>query len=737
MRIFSLALFLLLVAGAASAQQTDVIQPDSVRKELEAREVRGLIKVDGKLSEPAWQRVKPSPRFTQVDPYQGEDPNFNTKVKVLYDDKYLYIGVICLDSLGKDAIRATDFMRDFNFQTHDLITLCFDGFNDERNAMSFAVNPYGVQRDYLSFDALYYDIEWDGLWRTRTSRTDTGWIAEMAIPWKTLRYPKSSAATQDWGFQLYRNRRLTNEITAFSEFPRAFGAARMDYAGRLTNLQPPPPSPNIQVKPYLLTAYNRYKGVDRDRPTESADMKVGGELKWAISPKDVLDVTLNTDFAQADVDRQVNNTSQFSVFFPERRQFFLENASLFGINVGPSSGGSGEALRIQPFFSRRIGLDDDGSPIPLDYGGRFVHRSATENYGGMLIRQRGSEATPATHFLVGRYSQNLGKQSRIGGLSTIKRNETSTNVSGTLDAFARIKKAHSINTLISYAGTSEGGEKGFAGIAQYQYSTNKWRGWWTQAVISENYNPEVGFVSRRDIISMTPGIIRFFRGDRLPFKKWLRAFEPSASTQFYYQASTGQLVERQLRLWPVYLNFQNGGYLGYGVNAQFQRLTAPFNPLGITIATGEYAFFQQTLLYSTDRSKKLNLGGSVVWGTYFDGQLSTIGLDLQYSPIPHVSLGARFNRNSFQEVGRDEVSRAIDLYGLEGRFAFNPRLQLIAFLQHNSSGNLYNVNVRFSWEYQPLSFVYLVYNRRDFESTLTDRQLEEQVIGKVSLLRQF
>ncbi|MEM8889346.1 MAG: DUF5916 domain-containing protein, partial [Bacteroidota bacterium] len=519
MKIYAIFLFLFLSSLPIFAQEVNMIQPDSIKKELEALEVEENIKVDGKLSEAAWQKVKPSPRFTQVDPYQGNDPNFETKIKVLYNQKYLYLGVICLDSLGKDAIRATDFKRDFNFRTHDLITLCFDGFNDERNAMSIAVNPYGVQRDYLSFDALYFDIEWDGLWRTRTTRTDSGWVAEIAIPWKTLRYPKTDAKTQDWGFQLYRNRRLTNEITAFSEFPRAFGAARMDYAGKLTNLQPPPPSPNIQVKPYALTAYNRYLGPNGNRAMEDTDFKVGGELKWAITPKDVLDLTINTDFAQADVDRQVNNTSRFSVFFPERRQFFLENASLFGINVGPSTGGSGEALRIQPFFSRRIGLNDDGSPIPIDFGGRFVHRSSSQNYGGMMIRQRASGNSPMTDFLIGRFSQNLGKQSRIGGLGTVKHNANNTNVSGTLDAFIRLDKSHSINTLLSYAGTNNGGRQGFAGIAQYLYSTNKWQGWLTQSVISQNYNPELGFISRSNVISTTPGIVRFFRGEKLPFKK--------------------------------------------------------------------------------------------------------------------------------------------------------------------------------------------------------------------------
>lgn len=334
----------------------------------------------------------------------------------------------------------------------------------------------------------------------------------------------------------------------------------MDYAGKLTNLKPPPPGTNIQLKPYVLASYDQYEGPDPDIEPKSTDVKVGGELKWAITPKDVLDITVNTDFAQADVDRQVNNTSRFSVFFPERRQFFLENASLFGINIGPGGDGSGGEMRIQPFFSRRIGLDDSGRPLPIDGGGRFVHRSSTRNYGGMFIRQRESGITPLTHFFVGRFSENLGGQSRVGGLTTVKHSKDDTNITGTVDAFIRIGKYHSINALGSYSGGGAN-SRGAAGIAQYYYATNRWKWWWTQSVATREFDPQMGFISRSDVIGTTPGVIRYFRGNKLPFKKWLRAFEPSLNTQFYHQASTGKLIERQLRFWPVYLNFQNGGQI--------------------------------------------------------------------------------------------------------------------------------------------------------------------------------
>ena len=706
------------------------------KKELQARESNQNIKVDGTLNEASWITAPNSPQFTQVEPNQGEVPNQETKIKVLYDDKYLYFGITCLDTLGRKAIRATDFKRDFNFQTHDLVTLCIDGFNDERNAMSFAVNPYGVQRDYLSYDARQYDIEWDGFWKTRTSRTDSGWVAEIAIPWQTLRYPKSESEIQDWGFQMYRNRRLTNEITAFSPFPRSFSAARMDYAGKIINLKPPPPNANVRIQPYILSSYNTVKSDQMINPTENRDSKIGGDVKWAINPNDVVDFTFNTDFAQADVDRQINNTTRFSVFFPERRQFFLENASLFGLNVG-SLGFVGGPMRIQPFFSRRIGLDDGGRPIPIDVGARFVHRSSNLNYGGMLIRQRSNEFTPSTNFLISRYSKNFGNQNRAGGLLTVKNNTSNTNITGTVDGFFRLGDSQTISTLISYSGNTDNDRDGLSGIVQYINSGNKWHFWWTQSVVSSNYNPELGFVSRSDVVGTTPGLIRYYRGDKLPFKKIIRAFEPSILAKVFHRASTGELIEREFTSYPLYFNLQNGGFTGYGISSIYQNIQNSFSPLNVSIGEGEYNYVRHYLFGSTDPSKKISAFARVIWGSYFDGKLTTSDFTISIIPIPHISLAAKYNSNYFQNVGINQTSKNVNLFSIEGRFAINPRIQLSGLYQRNSENDLENINVRFSWEYQPLSFFYLVYNSNNFQIDEELSQVENQLIGKVGYLRQF
>nr|HPH21789.1 carbohydrate binding family 9 domain-containing protein [Haliscomenobacter sp.] len=257
-----LSVFFAFTTLIARAQDAEIFKPDSIKKTIEAVKINTTLNVDGRLNEAEWIKAPNSPRFIQVEPLQGEAPNYETDVKVLFNRQYLYVGIFSHDSLGKKALRAIDFKRDFDFRQHDLVNLSFDGFNDQRNAMVFATNPFGVQRDLLAFDDIYYDTDWDGLWRVRSSRTDSGWVAEIAIPWQTLRYAKSADTLQHWGFNVFRNRRLSNEISAFSPYPRAFTASRMDYAGLLTNLQPPPPKPNIRFQPYVLTSYDHYKGFE-------------------------------------------------------------------------------------------------------------------------------------------------------------------------------------------------------------------------------------------------------------------------------------------------------------------------------------------------------------------------------------------------------------------------------------------------------------------------------------------
>lgn len=726
-----------LIAIHCFAQDASVFKPDSLKKEITAVRIPGSLHIDGSLDEAEWSLANASSDLIQIEPKQGALPHYRTTVRILYNSQYLYVGVIAYDSGGKKAIRATDFRRDFGIRSHDFVAVALDGFNDHRNAMSFMTNAYGVQRDLLVFDDVLTDLDWDGLWKVRTTRTDTGWIAEMAIPWQTMRYPKSADSLQHWGFNLVRTRRLTNEIDAFSPYPRSFSFTRMAYAGILKNLQPPPPRTNIRIQPYLLASYDHYKNFPASTKPEKNQFRAGGDIKWAISPNKILDLTFNTDFAQADADRQVNNVTRFSVFFPERRQFFLENASLFGAGVGPADDMSGGSMRIVPFFSRRIGLDDAGNPIPLDAGGRYVYRSLKRNFGAMVMRQRAAGTTPGTNFFVGRYSENLGLQNRIGGLVTIRNNTNGTNIVGALDGFFRLSESHSLSTMFITSNNNKGGRDGFAGYAQYYFVNNQWKIWWTQTYVSKNFDPAMGFVSRSNVIGTTPGIYWYYRGKNLPFRKWLRAFEPSLLTEFYHEASTGKLLESQVNMNPLWLNFQDGGYFGYLVNPTFQRLTEPFAPLGIMISEGKYHYVRHTFYYSSDPSTIVGISSNVDIGSYFNGRLNAGSIAIRVSPVPHFSLTAQLNRNQFKKVGDNKESLTADLFSLTGRLALNPRLQLVGFYQKNSLNDLSNYNIRLSWEYRPLSYLYVVFNHRGFDNAQLKRQTDDHVIVKLSYLKQL
>lgn len=607
LRLFPLVLVRLLLSATFPVRGQAVFAPPANKPHVAAVRTATPPTIDGWLTEAAWATATPAANFTQQDPDQGAPAHFATEVRLLYDDGSLYLAAVCHDTVGRRHLRAPDMRRDFVLFDHDFLLICFDRFRDERNAMTFAINPYGAQRDVLIFDAKLADIEWDSHWQVRTQRTDSGWVAECAIPWTTLRYA-SKPATGDyaWGLNLVRLRRASNEKTTWAPVPRALSPVRMNYAGLLTGLHPPAPGLNLRVQPYALVA--------ADHPATGArttGRKTGGEIKWALTPETVLDLTVNTDFAHADVDRKVNNLSRFSVFFPERRQFFLENASLFSPGLAPKGG----SLRIVPFFSRTIGLNN-GQPLPLDGGVRLVHRSATRNVGGLVVRQRAATGQPANTYYVGRYAQNLGLQHHVGGLLTVRQHAAGpeadgpvyTSFTGAADGFFRLGPKVSLSTMASAMGATQAGLGGLAAYSELLYEANNLAVWWSEAVVTRRYSPEVGFVGRRNVVATTPGFYLIVRG-RPWLPGWLRSYEPGLHREYYHQAATGRLLESSNRFFLFDGITQHGGTLRYYLNRVYQQLHEPFQPLTLRIAPGRY-----TYLPASPRSQQRRLAASLVPG---------------------------------------------------------------------------------------------------------------------------
>jgi hypothetical protein len=250
----------------------------------------------------------------------------------------------------------------------------------------------------------------------------------------------------------------------------------------------------------------------------------------------------------------------------------------------------------------------------------------------------------------------------------------------------------------------------------------------------------MGFVSRKDIIGTTPGMNFYYRGSMLPFKKLLLAYEPGFLPEVYYTASTGKFAEMDLPLWPIWLNFKSGAFFGYNITPIRQHLTDVFQPLGVSIAPGDYSYLQHEIYLSTDPSKILNLFVDYKTGTYFNGRLNSGDWKLQFAPIPYISLTGEYNHIHFDGVGEQKTTTSVNLYILQGRFALNPRLQLTGIYQKNSLNNADNYNIRLSWEFLPLSYVYLIYNRgvnSMLNNMVVQSQSEDHIIAKISYLQQF
>lgn len=728
--------FYLLLLISFCGYSQEVFKPLEQRKEFQPLKIERLLKADGHLDEAEWSKAPLVNLDFQVEPFQGRKASFNSTIKLLYNQQFLYVAAIMHDSMGKNAYRAPNLKRDFDFDENETFGITIDGFNDKRNAIVLETNSYGAQRDLLAFDDRQYDVDWDGLYRVRTHRSDSSWVAEFAIPWQTLRYPKTDGIkAQDWGINFFRLRRSSNELSVWSPHPRSMSPLRMDYAGKLTGIIPPPPTAtNIRFIPYLLQVSKNSEGTEIGNSTTS-DFKMGGEIKWAISPTSVMDFTFNTDFAQADVDRQVNNISRFSVFFPERRQFFLENASLFSAGLAPVSEVVGGSMYIQPFFSRTIGLDQNVNPIAITAGTRFVYRSEKRNFGGIYMRQGEGDGDPFTNFLVGRYSENFGKQNRIGAIVTTKSSPSNVATTGAVDAFIRFNDRFSFSGMGTMTQDSRNSKQGFAEYGQFLYKDNLVTLYWTHTIVSDDYNPEMGFVSRKNVLSNSQGIDFNVRGKWLP--KFIRFWQPGVYTEVYHSLKTGNIVEQKLVSGPLWFNLQNGGIIGGYIDASVQNLEDDFNPVGIRIKPGNYQYFRKGVLLASDPSAKYSGSTEYGWGGFFDGTLQMIDSKFRIAPIPHVNLGLSWNWSKFEDVGVARETKEVNLLILETRMAINPRLQLIGFYQKNTTDNLNSVNMRLAWEYQPLSYVYLVFNTLDYQGSDSTQQKQQSFLAKLSYLKQF
>ncbi|MCR9265356.1 MAG: carbohydrate binding family 9 domain-containing protein [Flavobacteriaceae bacterium] len=702
---------------------------------VSATKATGKIIIDGSLLEADWNRAEPITDFFRVEPVQGGPIKNPTTVRVLYDDKNLYFGVFAADSLGKKGVRMQDLRRDFDNGENDVFGIQIDAQNTKQYAVSFQTTPHGNQLDLQSFNDNNSDEDWNALWRVRTQRMDDGYYAEFAIPFKSIRYDKPREGVPvSWGITLYRLARKDFEKTVFPTIPQSFSENRMVYAAKLTGLEVPPPSANIRVEPYTLYQYDENK-TGNVLTDKLSDPKIGGDVKWAINPNAVLDLTINTDFAQADVDRAVNNLERFNIFFPERRQFFLENS---GIWAGASN------VRVRPFFSRTIGLSNafNATPAPLDGGARYTDRDGNRTLAALAVRQRETDDSPGSTFGVARYTKNYGKENNIGAMVTYRLDDSlgdldlnsENNTTISIDGLIRPKPDITLTYLLSTSLDSETGDTGFAGRISATSRTNAYYIGYISDIVSSDYTPGMGFVFQKDVVTHSPGGYAIVRPKWLPM---VRRWDPGVFFNYFHDFEDfGNFQQANLYIFPIYTWFKDNSFVEASFTPTWQNINFDFAPLGVQIDEGNYNYTRYTLRYNSDQSKKLSGSIRYDFGDFYNGTRNTTIAGLRYAPLPHISFTADYEHNNINGLGILQEDLDTDLYTGSLRLALNPRVQLSTFYQYNSFDEQGRWNVRFSWEYMPLSFIYLVFN--DTQVDVFDPvQRSRQFISKITLLKQF
>lgn len=729
-------LLLVIAAHLAPAQALMVAVPeDSARRHLVARRATAPLVLDGRLDEPDWQRAPVASQFVQVRPDYRLSTPYPSEIRVLFDDEHLYFGAFHRDSAGA-ALRMPDLRRDFGPQESDVFGITMGPMGDRRTVYQLQVTPLGSQADVQAFDGgASFSFSWDAMWRVRTTRSDSGWVAEVAVPWTSLRYAPGLGS---WDINFVRNTRRALHWSAWVPYPRQFSSWRLTYSGVLDSIAPPPPRANLRSRLYGLSETQR----DRTPGAFSGTVgSFGGEMIWAPSANSLVEGTINTDFAQADVDRQVVNLTRFSVFFPERRQFFLENADLLAVG-GQNAGGMGVAPNpfvVQPFFSRRIGLGADGSPRPVDGGVRYGYRTGRTAAGALVMRQSGigADRMDAATFGVARASRFVGRSTRFGALAAYRTDEDDVagggaNLVTAVDALTRVGEQTQLTAMASTSTVDQ--RTGVAATWSLGRSTATTNFGLSGAYVSADYAPSTGFVSRPNTIMTGPFANLTLQPAWRPADLvWIK---PEVQLLLFHDPGTRQLQEGSAQLSTEFLG-RSGATLRFSARHDLQRPTGNVTLLpGVTVAPGSYAASRAGIEFATDQSARFAASTFVSGGGLFDGRQDQATLAARWSPSPYLSVGASYEINWLTSLGAADTSLVTHLAGPELRFFLNPRVQWSAFYQHNSVLQRATLNARFSWEFAPLSYLYVVYNDRQAVLDGTTPRAQGLIV-KLSWLRQL
>jgi hypothetical protein len=683
--------------------------------------------IDGDLDDPVWRTATRIDNFTQQEPLDGEPASERTEVRMLYDASAIYIGVYAYDSDPAGVI-ATEMRRDSpRMLDEDNFQLILDTFRDLRSGYMFVTNPLGAKLEQQVFEegggnargaASNVNRDWNGVWSAASRRTSDGWTAEIMIPMMTLRAP--DVESQVWGINFMRNIRRKNEQAYWAPIPKPYSLTQVSLAGTATGMRSLTRGLDLRVKPFVVA------GGRRDRTGEAitrAGLRdVGLDVKYGLGSGLALDLTLNTDFAQSEVDEQQVNLTRFPLFFPEKRDFFLENSGQFTI----SNQGTDRLMDL--FFSRRIGLSESGQPIPILGGARMTGKVGSHNLAIMDIQTDRAFDKEGDNFFVGRYSKDLFGRSKIGGLVV---NKESMGGSGhfnrmiVADAVLAPTPTLSFHTFLARTATPGVSEGQQAFHTRALLLNNKWQSFAEYTDIEENFNAEVGFVPRRGIRTTKLHIERNPRPGG-----WIRVMEP----MFNITNTTDQnnrLLTRRLHN-MVGTRLKNGAYINVVYNRWFDRIDLPFKLQNrVTVPVGDYRWGQWNFVFNSNPSRRVYALTSFSPQDFYGGRRRDTDVTLGVRASSQISTEMSVQRNDVKLPWGDFV---VNLAILRFDYALSPRMTIRTLSQYNSLDRQLSTSVRYNFIYKPGSDVYIVYDELQASMFGLPQVRNRQLVVKMTYL---
>ena len=666
---------------------------------------------DGRLDDAVYHTIEPAPAFRQQEPQAGELAVEQTEMWVFFDDRNVYVSARMHDS-APDRMIADEMRRDASLYQNEHFVVVLDTFHDRRTAFFFQTNPLGGVRDALVQDDNTTNYDWNAVWDVKVHRDEMGWTTEMVIPFKSLRYPPGRE--QVWGINARRWERRVNEHSLLSITPPGVPAnssvQRLANAATLVGMEVPPPARNIELKPYGVSNLTTNRAATPP-VSNRFDRDIGLDAKYGITSNMTLDVTVNTDFAQVEIDEQQVNLTRFSLFFPEKRDFFLEGQGIFDFAT-TGNGGFRQPDAPIMFFSRRIGLES-GQPVPIKGGARLTGRVGKFSLGLLEIQTdegafdpaRTAPLTPSTNFLVARVKRDILRRSNIGIIATRRSPRTGAPGSNTLlgvDTTWNLFENVQAGTYYARSDTPgvSGNDGSYRGYFRYVHDRY---GFETERLkVGEAFNPDVGYVPRPDI-TRTDVLARF--SPRIYAVRSLRRLEWNAEVDRYVNGH--DQLETRVSSGTFRIEFNNSDQLQFTARNDYEFVTVPFRVSGgPRVSVGVHEFNEGVVQYDAGSQRRVSGRLTLTAGEFYSGHRQ----QAEYSGRVKASSQLAFEpRVLVSHISLLEGTFTTKLFGARTTYTITPRMFVSGLTQYNSSLNTLETNIRWRWEYQPGSDLYVVY----------------------------